>query len=409
MDFKDSPEEARYRQHVRQWLDANAPVGCADARNVKFANEDNLEEAKAWQARKADAGFAAITKPTEWGGGGGATLEEVIFSQEELARGLYYGIFTIGVGMCVPTLLAFADEETKGRLVKPTIRGEKIWCQLFSEPSAGSDLAGVRTSAVRDGDDWVVDGQKVWASNAHLADYGILLVRTDPEAPKHKGLTVFWVDMQTSGLESRRLHQMSGLSEFNEVYFDAMRISDSQRVGPVNGGWEVALVTLMNERFTIGGSQGPEWSQILDLACGLKGQKGVMLEDSAFREMIADWYVRAEGVRLSRFRSLTALSRGKQPGPESSAAKLISASQAQDIAAQAMELLDAYGIITDPTLAPIGGGFQQSLMLSPARRIAGGTDEILRNIIAERVLGLPGEIRVDKDLPFRAIPSGGRR
>ncbi|ACG78967.1 acyl-CoA dehydrogenase [Phenylobacterium zucineum HLK1] len=409
MDFDDTPEEAAYRAKVRSWLRENAPAGTRESRLRRNAGEDLVAEAKAWQAKKADAGYAGILRPKAWGGGGGGLMEEVIFGEEEDALGLYYGIFTIGVGMCVPTLLAYSDAETKERLVRPTIRGEKIWCQLFSEPGGGSDLAGVRTRAERDGDDWVVSGQKIWTSNAHIADYGILLVRTDPAVPKHKGMTMFWIDMRNSpGLEMRRIHQISGMSEFNEVFFTDVRVPDAQRIGEVNDGWRVSLVTLMNERLTTGSSRGPDWQELVGLGRRTPAGDAPAIAHGAVRERIADWYVKSEGLRLTRLRSITAISRGEQPGPEASIAKLVAASQAQDIAMEAVETLDQFGIIADPEIAPLGAAFQQALMMSPSRRIAGGTDEILRNIIAERVLGLPGDIRVDRDLPFRDIPTGRR-
>ena len=308
--------------------------------------------------------------------------------------------------MCVPTVMAFADDETKQRFVGPAVRGEEIWCQLFSEPAGGSDVAAARTRAVRDGDDWVINGQKVWTTGAQYSDYGIVLVRTDPDTPKHKGLTMFWIDMKSPGVEVRPIHQMSGGSEFNEVYFTDVRVKDSQRLGEPGQGWQVALVTLMNERLAVGGSAGPNYAEIMNLARDLPAGNGPALSDASFREKLADWYVQAEGLKLTRFRTMTALSRGQTPGPESSIGKIISANQLQDLSNLAVEMEDQYGIINDPALAPMEAAFQQSLMWAPGLRIAGGTDEILKNIIAERVLGLPGEVRVDKDVPFKDMPTG---
>jgi alkylation response protein AidB-like acyl-CoA dehydrogenase len=287
------------------------------------------------------------------------------------------------------------------------VRGEHIWCQLFSEPAAGSDVAGLRTRAVKDGDDWVINGQKVWTSFAQYSDYGLLLARTNPNVPKHKGLTMFWIDMKASGVEVRPIHQMSGGSDFNEVYFSDLRIADSQRLGGEGAGWQVALVTLMNERLSIGGSYGPSHRDMIEMVKGLAGSPGrEALRDQAFRERLADWYVAMAGLRYTRMRTLTALSRGQTPGPESSISKVVSANQAQELTSVALDLIDEYGVIDDADLAPLRGMFQRYFMVAPAMRIAGGTDEILLNIIAERVLGLPGDVRVDKDKAFSDLPGG---
>jgi alkylation response protein AidB-like acyl-CoA dehydrogenase len=403
MDFNDTPEEAEFRAKAKAWLEANAPkTGRTSART----DAGHMEAAKAWQARKASAGYAQITWPKEWGGGGGTPMQSIIFGQEEAKYGLNFGYFQIGLGMCVPTVMAFADEETKKRFVGPAVRGEEIWCQLFSEPSGGSDVAAARTRAVRDGDDWIINGQKVWTSGAHYSDFGIVIVRTNPDAPKHKGLTMFWLDMKSPGIEVRPIHQMSGGRDFNEVYFTDVRVSDKQRLGPVDDGWRVSLVTLMNERLAVGGGTGIDYSMIMSLAREVKTASGTALNDAAFREKIADWYVQSEGLRFTRFRTMTALSRGQTPGPESSIGKIIAAGQLQDLSNQALEMEDQYGIIDDASLAPLAAAFQGGVMSAPGLRIAGGTDEILKNIIAERVLGLPGDIRVDKDVPFKDMPTG---
>ena len=402
MDFADSPEEADFRSRARAWLDANAPV-----RTPPVSLEQELAAARSWQAKKAQAGYACITWPKDWGGGGGTPMDQVIFSQEEARHDLEYGFFSIGLGMCVPTVMAFADEATKARFVGPAVRGEEIWGQLFSEPSAGSDVAASRTRAVRAEDgsgEWIVDGQKVWTSGAHYCDFGIVLVRTDPEVPKHKGLTMFWIDMRAPGIEIRPIHQSSGESDFNEVYFTGLRIKDAQRLGEVGKGWDVALVTLMNERLAVGGGSGPNWPELLALGRELPGVsgEGSALEDGGFRERLADWYVMAEGLKLTRFRSLTALSRGQTPGPEASIGKVVSASQSQAMASEAMDRLDQFGILDDAR----SEAFRRNWWWGGALRIAGGTDEVLKNIIAERVLGLPGDVRVDRNVAFKDLPTG---
>ena len=402
MDFNDTPEEAAFRTKARAWLDANAPRERASGRGAAA----HLAAGKAWQAKKAAAGYAQITWPKEWGGGGGTQMQAIIFGQEEAKYGLNYGYFQIGLGMCVPTVMAFSDDATKQRFVGPAVRGEEIWCQLFSEPSGGSDVAAARTRAVKDGDDWVINGQKVWTSGAHYSDYGIVLVRTNVDKPKHKGMTMFWLDMKSPGVEVRPIHQMSGGRDFNEVYFTDVRVKDSQRLGPVDDGWRTSLVTLMNERLAVGGGTGIDYSTIMQLARELQTDKGPALADQAFREKLADWYVQSEGLKNTRMRTMTALSRGQTPGPESSIGKIIAANQLQDLSNAAVEMEDQFGIIDDHALSPLNAAFQSGLMSSAGLRIAGGTDEILKNIIAERVLGLPGDIRVDKDVPFKDMPTG---
>jgi alkylation response protein AidB-like acyl-CoA dehydrogenase len=408
MDFNDTPEEAAFRTQVRAWLDENAPGG---AGLEPADRSSDLAASKVWQAKKAAAGYACITWPKVWGGPGGTPIENVIFSAEEAALGIDLSRpFGIGLGMCVPTVMTFSEQTTRERFGGPAMRGEEIWCQLFSEPSGGSDVAAARTRAVEADDgsgDWIINGQKVWTTGAHFADFGLAIVRTDPDAPKHKGLTMFWVDMRDPGIEVRPIHQLSGGSEFNEVFFTDVRVKDSQRVGAVSEGWRVSLVTLMNERLAVGGPTGASWRDFLEAARTVPGADGrPAIKDQALREKLADWYVSSEGLQHTRNRAMTALSRGQTPGPENSIGKVVAGLMLQDLANTAVEMLDQYGVISDPAHTPFGGVFQAGVLRAPGLRIAGGTDEILRNIIAERVLGLPGDIRLDKDIPFKDIPSG---
>lgn len=399
MDFNDTPEEAEFRAEANAFLSQHLkPKAGAPSRE---RGDEFMKQAKAWQKTKAMNGYANITWPKELGGRGGTSMQQVIWNQEEAKFDAPTGPFTIGLGMCIPTVIAFGSDEHKKRYVQKALMGEEIWCQLFSEPSAGSDVAGLKTKAVKDGDEWVINGQKVWTSGAHYSDYGILLVRTDPTVPKHKGLTMFIVNMKQQGVEARPIHQASGGREFNEVYFTDVRIPDSDRLGEVGAGWKVALVTLMNERLAVGGSPGPDYSEIMEYA----RQIGI-LNDQAFREKLADWYVAAQGYKLTKFRTQTALSRGETPGPENSIGKILTANQLQDICNTGIELQDHYGLISDDELAPMKAIFQQSFMWAPGLRIAGGTDEILKNIIAERVLGLPQDVRVDKDIAFEDLRVG---
>ncbi|HEX3919592.1 MAG TPA: acyl-CoA dehydrogenase family protein [Caulobacteraceae bacterium] len=408
MDFNDTAEEAEYRGRARAWLEANAPKRAPAGGMLGDEDAHGLTAAKAWQARKSAAGYACITWPKEWGGVGGANWQAQIFTQEEAAYPTPGNPFQIGLGMCVPTIMAAGNEADKQRFVGPAMRGEEIWCQLFSEPSGGSDVAASRTRAVRAPDgsgDWIINGQKVWTSGAQYCDFGIVITRTDPDVPKHKGLTMFWVDMKDPAIDVRPIHQMSGASGFNEVYFTDLRVKDSQRIGPVGDGWRVSIVTLMNERNAIGGGASYH-RQVMNLAASVSTLAGSGIKDAALREKVADWYVQAEGLRLTRLRTQTALSRGQTPGPEASIGKLVTAPLMQDVANTALELEDEFGIISDPAYAPLSAMFQATLMSAPGMRIAGGTDEIMRNIIAERVLGLPQDVRVDKDVAFKDIPTG---
>jgi len=403
MNFADSPQESTFRAKVREWLADTAP-GYTVSRGAPEA--ERLVIARAWQAQKAAAGYARVNWPRDWGGTGGTAIQQVIFTEEEARYGVPSGFFGIGLGMCIPTLMKFADIATQNRFAGPALRGEQIWCQLFSEPGAGSDLAALRTQAVWQDDFWLVNGQKVWTTGAHYSDYGLLLARTNTDVPKHAGLTMFWIDMKTPGVQVRPIHQMSGGSDFNEVYLTDVRVPDSQRLGDVGAGWKVSLVTLMNERVEGGKDRGPTTEQILALARSVPQGTATVLDDPAFRQKLAMWYVQAEGLRFTRLRTLTALSRGQTPGPESSIGKLVAASRLQELTGELIECQDQFGLIDDAAYAALGGSLHHDYLYAPGLRIAGGTDEILKNIIAERVLGLPGDIRVDKGVPFKDLPTG---
>lgn len=396
MDFSDTPAESAYRVKARDFLDAHA----GDLPTQAGDELDRLERQRKWQAIKADNGFACITWPKEWGGAGGTAMERVIFAEEEAKRGVPDAFFGIGLGLCLPTVMKYASEQQKQEMVGPAVRGDQIWCQLFSEPGAGSDLAGIRTKAVRDGEDWVLDGQKVWTSGAHYSDFGLIIARTDPDAPKHKGMTMFFVRMDAPGIEVRPIHQMSGGVEFNEVFFNEVRVSDEQRLGEVGEGWKVAIYALMNERVQGSKERGISGAAAVALARRTPLGKATLADDRAFRAAFADWYVRTRGVQLTRYRTLTAMSRGQTPGAEASIGKLVTASELQQMSRLLVEAQGAYGMIHDEALAIFEGKVHHDLLHSPGIRIAGGTDEILRNIIAERVLGLPKGPQADKDVPF---------
>ena len=411
MDFEDTPEEATFRAEVRAWIDANAPKHLEDGlRGAVFGKspldaDEQLAEGKAWQRKKADAGWACLHWPKEHGGRGASPIERVIWEQEE---GVYAGLsgpFLIGHGMCGPTMMAYATEKQKHRYLPPLASGEEIWSQLFSEPGAGSDLAGICTRAERTGDDWVINGQKIWSSGAQHSDYAILITRSDFNVPKHVGLTFFFLSLRSPGIEIRPIKQISGGSEFNEIFFTDVRIPDAHRLGGVGEGWKVSLTTLMNERLAIGSGMSTGLPAFLDLVKDLEDEDGgKLVDDSVLQERIAEWYGRDSGLRNTAFRLITALSKGGIPGPESSISKLVAGRTMQQIASAALDLQGLAGVVSDAQLAALKGRFQFLYLRSCGTRIEGGTDEILRNIIGERVLGLPPDMRADKNLPYSEIP-----
>lgn len=391
MDFNDSAEEAQFRHQVRTWLQQNAdefrqPLDTTDVKNY-------TAKAREWQRKKADAGYAAIRWPQAEGGLDGTPMMEVIFAEEEGRYCVPVGpLVTIGTTMAVPTIRRHGTSEQIEKFTRPTLHGDMLWCQLFSEPSAGSDLANLRTRAVKDGDDWVIDGQKVWTSWAHVADWGILLARTDSSVSKHKGLTYFVVDMRSAGIDVRPIQQISGESEFNEVFLTGLRIPDSNRIGQVGEGWKCAMTTLMNERFNVEG-ESQSLPNVMEMIQQVR-RSGKSLD----RNRAAQLLTQEMGLRYFRLRLLTSLSKGETPGPIAALGKLVHANLLQDLSAMALDAAGLEGICAEGDSQILK--FQHGYDWAAALRIAGGTDEILRNQIAERVLGMPGEIRVDKDIPF---------
>lgn len=402
MDFKDSPDEAAYRARIRQWLARHAPAFEVPP-GAQADEREYMRLARGWQACKAAAGHVGIHWPKAVGGQEGTPIQHVLFHQEEEHYSLPVVPFHVGMGMCLPTIFTHGTPAMVERFIGPGMRGEELWCQLFSEPAAGSDLAGVRTRALRDGDDWIVNGQKVWTSYAHESQFGIVLTRTDPDVPKHKGLTMFYIDMRAPGVEVRPIRTLLGDAEFNEVFLSDVRIPDSQRLGAVGEGWKVSLTTLMFERFAVGGkpAQSPGVGDVLQLARSLIPAGADVLDTPGLAEALARFYVTDQGVALTRMRAMTAVSRGSVPGPEASIGKLVMAKTLQDMSAFALEMLGTAGLDNQP--GSPASRFNYWYMWSAGLRIAGGTDEILRNVIAERVLGLPPDIRVDRDVAFNKI------
>ncbi len=400
MDLNDTPPEAAFRTRARVFLDAHAgpPAGSA-ARATALDDAEVVRKAKAWQACKKDNGWACLTWPEAYGGRGLGPIENVIWNQEEDRYDTPPNLFIVGIGMLGPSIMVHGTAAQKVRYLPKMARGDEIWCQLFSEPAAGSDLAGLRTSAVRDGDEWVINGQKMWTTFAQLSEWGVIVARTDRTVSKHAGLTCFVVSMRSPGIEVRPIRQIDGDSDFNEVFFTDCRVPDSNRLDASGNGWAVARTILMHERVAIGGvGNGLRAEALLELAaaCG-------MADDGGVRQRIADFYVRASGLKYTSYRTLTALSRGQTPGPEGSIGKLVGAALIQEMSSFGVELQGFAGMLMNEP-----HGCQATYLASPGGRIAGGTDEILRNLLAERVLGLPSEPRVDKDVPFHDVPTGRR-
>lgn len=408
MDFDDTPEEAAFRAEARAWLEQHAPAkGGPDDFSTGFLESTMPEEefhrrVKRWQELLVEHGWAGITWPKEYGGRGGTSMQNVIWGQEAGTYGVTVNNYAVGIGMAGPTILRHGTPEQKERFLRPMLRGDEVWCQLFSEPDAGSDLANIATRAVRDGDEFVVTGQKVWTSGAMDSDWGILLARTDPDVPKHKGITYFLVDMRTPGFDIRPLKQMTGSEHFSEVFMDEVRIPAEQVLGEVNGGWACAITTLSNERGLIAGAnKSSDTMALIELA----KERGCT-DDPVLRQALVDCWIMQQIQRFHGYRLQTALSKGVPPGPETSVMKLFAAEYLRRLGNASLAMLGPEGQLLAAD-APAGTDWQARFLYAPAIRIAGGSNEVQRNIMAERVLGLPGDIRTDRDVPFRELGRSG--
>ncbi len=409
MELTDTPEAAAFRAECRAWLEANArrrPEATVSSvtgvLGAEIDSEESLKRARDYQRRAAADGWAAVGWPREFGGRGASFIEQIVFGDEASRFDVPDHVFRIGVTMGGPTVIAHGTDDQRARWLPPLLTGEEIWCQLFSEPGAGSDLAGLRTTAVRDGDEWIVNGQKVWSSGAHYSRRGMLLARTDPDVPKHAGITYFLVDMQTPGIEVRPLRQMTGAAHFNEVFFTDVRVPDHDRLGDVDDGWRVAQTTLLNERASIAeliGASNPALP-LVELArqASLDGRPGI--EDARVRQRLALTYTEGEILRYVGMRIVSAFSRGAFPGPEASIAKLAMADLLRTTHDLALALLG-------PAAAAEPSDWAVGFLAAPSVRIAGGSDEVQRNIIGERVLGLPKDPGWSKDTAFRDLPANG--
>jgi alkylation response protein AidB-like acyl-CoA dehydrogenase len=395
-----------YRSTARSWLQSMAGTFGRDARRG-LSVEGDLALGRRYQRAKFDAGYAGINWGTDVGGQGLTHIEKITFDAEEMSFGMPGHYFAISLGMPVPILIRFGeDKEWMKQRALAALKGEEIWCQLFSEPSGGSDLAGLRTRAEPDGNGWKMNGQKVWTSWAQYCDYGVIVARTDPTVPKHKGLTYFWVDMKAPGVEVRPIKLAGGDSHVNEVFFDDVRLEDSQRMSPVGGGFGVALATLMIERYiaTDSGGFGPHLDEFVDLArsCEINGKPA--LSDGRIRQQIARNFAMRSGLESITTRAMLMMQAGMVPGPEGSLNKLVAVRSRQKLSELAIDLQGNSGFAFDPH-AFVKEDWTASWINAPTGRIAGGSDEVLLNTIAEKVLGLPQDHRPDKGVPFNQIPA----
>jgi len=398
MDFEDTADEAAFRQEARTWLKAHArekePGEVSTLRTFYDSDDLFVQQGRAWQHTLYDGGWAGIQWPVAFGGRGGTPLQQLIFRQEEGRFDVPSGLFAVAIGMAGPTIIAHGTDAQRSRYLPGMLRGDEVWCQLFSEPGAGSDLASLTTRAEPDGHEWVVNGQKVWSSGAHHAQFGILLARTDFDQPKHRGITFFVVDMATPGIEVRPLRQMTGGASFNEVFLTDVRVPAPNVVGAVNEGWRVAMTTLGHERSMSGGPS--PFPQLVRLV----RERGA-LGDPVLRDQLVQCYVRSRLIEFLGYRAQTRLSRGEAPGAETSVIKLAFSQLSTLMARVAVDAQGATGMLVGEG-TPDHGTWQQLFLSAPSHRIAAGTDEVQRNVLGERVLGLPPEPRVDKDTPFRA-------
>ena len=405
MDVEDTPEEAAARAEAQAWLRTVAKPrgeGEGDWRAFRARTDEEdaaqMARAKAWQRTKCDAGWAAIHWPVEYGGQGRSAIEAGVFAEEEGRFDTTGNMFMVGIDMVGPTLMAHGTEEQKARFLPPMLRGDEVWCQLFSEPGSGSDLASLSTRAVRDGDEWVIDGHKVWTSSAHSADFGICLARTDPDAAKHAGISYFLVDMHAPGVTVRPLRQIDGAIHFNEVFLDGVRVPADRLVGDVHDGWRVAMTTLTAERTAIGSGGRVGTREILDIARRLG-----RTDDPVLRQEIARVHAREKVQRWTVYRVRTAVAQNRPPGPEAAILKLLNSHQVEHVGEVLMAILGTVGTLWHDD-APDDGFWQDMFLMQWSSRIGGGTEDIQRNILGERILGLPREPDPLKGAPWRDLP-----
>jgi acyl-CoA dehydrogenase len=403
--FLDAHAERKEPAAAFRWGEGSDNVSMFEERS-RAAEEEIVGAAKAWRTTKYDAGFGWISGPTEYGGAGlSAAHERAYHRLESQYKVANQSVFQIGLGMVAPTILAHASPAARERYLRALWRAEIVACQLFSEPGAGSDLASLQTKAERDGDEWVISGQKVWTSGAHYSDIGEIVCRTDPGMPKHKGITAFIVDMRAPGVDVRPLRQMTGGASFNEVFFNEVRVADDMRLGDVNGGWAVALTTLMNERAAIGTMGGGDVGMYVR-AQAMARHLGVA-DDPLVRDRLADVWIRGKVAGYNNQRAMDKIRAGQTPGPEMSISKMA-------LVDNQRRLNEFVALVLGPRLQADTGewgtyAWSQLVLGAPGMRIAGGSDEVMRNIVGERVLGLPKDVGIDATSPFRDLKVGTQK
>lgn len=403
--FLEANAERKEVKKKFTWGEGTDNVSMFEERS-RDAEMEVLRKAKEWQAKRFDNGFGWITGPTEYGGAGLSNAHERAYNQVEREyRTAPLGVFQIGLGMVAPTILAHASDVAKEKYIRAMWRADIVGCQLFSEPGAGSDLASVQAKAERDGDEWLITGQKVWTSGAQFSDIGEIICRTDPSLPKHKGLTGFIVDMRAPGVEIRPLRQMTGGASFNEVFFNEVRVRDDHRLGEVNNGWNVALTTLMNERASIGSSDGGENNMYTRLLAMIRHYE--LDKDPIVRDMLADLYINTRVAGFTSQRATDKMRAGQLPGPEMSIGKMALVDNQKRMNDLVAHVLGAKLVVDTGEWGTYA--WSQLLLGAPGMRIAGGSDEVMRNIVGERVLGLPKDVGIDSKSAFRDIKVGTQK
>src|SRR3984957_4113617 len=393
MDFQYTPEQEAYRAKVRSWLEANQPAKAESSDADSMGGDDRQwKRLKEWHQRLYKGGWMGLTWPKEYGGQKATFIEQVIFQQELGRLNLPFGVNILGVIMTGPALMQWGTDAQKKRYLEPIIAGDEIWCEGMSEPGAGSDLANIQMRAVLDGDNFIVNGQKVWTTVAHRADFCQLFVRTDPDVPKHKGMSALLVDMKSPGVVVKPLKQISGDAEFNEIFFEDVRVPKENLLGPLNAGWQVLVNTLMHERFgiseTIGGTEGI-LAQLIEMAKTIPVDGRSAAGDDDIRQQIAQFAIEVAAKKYNGLRSLTKRLKGQQPGAESSIGKLNSTDLSQRMTKFATRLLGGYAMIERKSLFAPDGDWMRRILNVEMLTIAGGTSAVQKNMIGERILQLP--------------------